>query len=291
MSYNSITLHDKQKVNYMLVTKRVASPTDITTANATDFNPTWATYEDPHILCPYVDNLVSSYITGLISPITAFIIYRQKIGESRLYKVAEVDKDTLSIVDYLIANNTEYQWFVMPLTEGELGISMASRTMSASWEGISLSSLNEVSKGVFMPDETWIFQEDISYGSMSQNIDRTVNKTYSKYPKISVGTSSFQSGNISCRLSKIYCTGEYDSSTELYSKWMKFVESGKPFLFKDMKGLMFMAQISDNTSMQYIDGYVQGMTDNVPQYHQISFSYTEIGNTEGITIYEPVEGE
>lgn len=286
MNFNSIRFGDKQLIDYLLVLKKTANESEIVEGLTNGFTPGWDTFTQPQIFCPYTENLVSSYIQGLTSPITGFTVYRERIGDGRVYKVADVSKDIISLTDYLISNNTEYRWTVVPLTEDEMGISMASAPLRARWEGISLTTLKEVDKNIYVPDQTWIFQEDIGFGDLNPNNDTTVTKTYAKYPKVASGGSNFLSTEISCRLANILCTtNEYESTTEMFNAWCEFVASGKPALLKDTKGIMTMVKVT-STSGRYIDGWISGMTDSVPQYYNISFSITEIGNVEDISIYE-----
>ena len=99
MSYKWIQLYNNTKVDYLMYLSRTATSGEISTANGASYVPTWNDFTDTQIFLPFTSSLVSSYISGLTSPIIGYIVYRQKIGESRLIKVAETDTNTNSIID------------------------------------------------------------------------------------------------------------------------------------------------------------------------------------------------
>ena len=266
----------------MVVLDRIATQNEIALANTSDFQPDWDSFSSARIVCPYTDSLVSSYISGLTSKVIGYIVYRKKIGDSRLHKVGEVGRDCYSIIDHLVVNHAEYQYLVSPITETELGISMQTEPYRTDWNDWTLTSLWEVSTNVFCPYEIWNLSLNISASEMQQNIDKTVFKTYSKYPKISVGSSDYITGNFTCLLGRIdSITEEYKDTADMIVAFRNMVASDRPILMKDTKGQSFLISI-DSTSISVNDNLYEQPTT-------LSFSYTQIGNPNNILVFE--EGE
>jgi hypothetical protein len=151
MPYNKIIIHGNQKVDYMITLDHTPTATEETTILSTSI-PTWSTLKGMEIYAPFTEDLVSSYINGLTSPLTGFVIYRQKVGDNRVYKVAEVDKNTLSIIDHMVANRTEYIWTVVPSTEDEIGVSLVSEPVAADWRSWSLTSFTQIVENIYVGD-------------------------------------------------------------------------------------------------------------------------------------------
>ena len=112
MPYDSITLYQDAKYDYLIAMSREATAGEIATADGTTIDPTWSSFTDIEIMAPFTTGVVSSYITGLTSPIINYVIYRQKTGETRLTKVATVASTENKIWDYSVENHTEYKWYV-----------------------------------------------------------------------------------------------------------------------------------------------------------------------------------
>lgn len=252
-------------------------------ANNKDLSPEWDTFDDIYLLAKFNNDLVSSYISGLTQPLTGFSVYRQKSGDTVLRKVGDVGKDGNSLIDHLIYNNEEYKWVVIPVTEEELGISMESAPILTDWHSWSISALSQISPQVYFPQETWVFSIDLSESELSQNVDKTIFKTNSQYPKISVGNANYFTGDFSCLFGNIDCIGlEYSESKEKLLKWREFVALNTPYLLKDIKGNIFIGAIHDNT--EYYETYSNFTTT------RIDFSFTETQTTEDKSIYEVNDG-
>jgi hypothetical protein len=276
--YNKIKLYNNQKVDYLILLDHTATQAEIDTANSSSFSPTWDSFSGMQLFCNYDNTLDSSYITGLTSPITSYVIYREKIGENKLKKVAEVPNNILTIKDYITANKTKYRWIVYPQTQDERGISLTSDIITTDWWNYSLTSLTEISKNVYVPDEIWVFDLNIEPSETKSNTEITYFNTFNKYPKASVGELNYLSGSLSCLLGNIDCTTQaYTEDIDRLIAWRKFVGSGKPCIYKDAKGSIFLVNISESSD--------KPMTETVEMPTTISFTYTQIGDVENISVY------
>lgn len=291
MAYNEIVIHGNQTVDYLVVLKHETIQDEIDEANAISYEPTWDDFDDTEILCTFDGDFVSSYITGLTSPLSGFIVYREKVGENRRHIVTSVSASTTSVIDYLVKNNTTYKWYVFPKTYDELGISMASAETTSNWWNWSLTSYEEIDEsheGFYIAENVWQFHmgldAPLSSSDIIQNIDKTQIKTFSRFPKVSCGDSDYLSGSITCLLGDVNCTTQqYEDNIDLLNAWYDFVSSGKPCILKDIKGQAYLVSISDNTS-KYMD-------DVLEQPVTISFSFIQTGTIDNISVYAFEEDE
>ena len=281
MGYKSIVLYDNEKVDYLIYLSGVATAGEIATANAWAYEPAWADYTNAEIFAPFTDSLVSSYITGLTSPLTGYVIYRQKVGETSLTKVAEVDTNVDSIIDYNVSAKTAYIYIVYPATETELGISMTSDPITTCWWNWSVTELIEISDGIYTAGEVWLFDANLQSSDIVQNLDQTTYRTYSQYPKSSVGLSNFRTLGFSCLLSRVNSTTHtYSDTVALKKAWDALVAAGQPVLLKDPKGNIYYGRL-ENPSAKMND-----IVGTLPV--SINVSFVEIGDNEDFTVYEEV---
>lgn len=280
MAYNNIKIFGKQRVDYLIQTNSVLSDEDIESTMGPEFMPDFNTFSDSiNIMAPYTNDIVSSVISGLTEPLIGWQIYRRDSNNSFLKKIAEVDKESLGIVDYLTANQTNYEYYVIPVTEKQLGIILKSGSVKTCWWNWCLMSIKNVSDNIFIPDEIWTFDNNLSSGDIISNTDKTIYQNFTQYPKFSVGESNYISGNISCLLGNVDCkTNTYNETVEMMNAWKKFCISEKDMILKDRKGNMYKVVITDNSSKFLDESSLQPST--------ISFSFTECGNIDNMTIYE-----
>lgn len=281
MIYDKITLYDKQKVDYLLVLDAVATQEQIDQMNDYYVIPDWDMFDDIKILAPFTEDLISSYISGLKSPVIGFHVYRQKIGDSVLHKVAEVDYETYEILDYLVANRNEYKYLVIPVTENEFGVSLESNTIKTNWTYWTLTQLFEATENVYLAQDVWVLELDVSSEAREYNLDKTVFNGYTKYPKVSVGKRNYITGGMTCKIGHIECpTKVYTDTVDMIKAWREFVGSETPALLRDRKGNMWFVHLNAGSETT-IDNLNQQPTE-------ISFSFVEIDDPDNILVYSKV---
>ena len=281
MGYTSITLYPDTKVDYLIYLSEIPTAPQIAVANVWGYLPAWADYTNAQIFAPFTNSLASSYIAGLTSPLTGYVIYRQKVGETKLEKVAEVDTTISSLVDYNVANQTQYIYIVYPATETELGISMTSDPLTSCWWDWSATELLKISDGIYTVGDIFLFDANLQSGDNVQNLDQTIYQTYSKYPKSSVGSSNFKTLGFSALLSRVNQTTHlYSDTVALKNSWDAFVSRGNPALLKDPKGNVYYGIFQSPTSRVSDVIGTQPVTINI--------SFTELGSIDDITVYEEV---
>lgn len=280
MAYNSIKLFGNQKVDYLIQTNQVLSEEEIQETLDPLFKPDFGIFPDKlNIMAPYTDDIVSSFIKGLTEPLIGWQIYKSKKGENFLTKIAEVGKDIISLTDYMVANQTEYTYYVIPITEGQIGINLKSSPVKTNWWNWSVMSISNVSGNIYVPDEIWIFRNNLSSGQIQQTLDKTTYQNFTKYPKVSSGESNYITGSISCLLGDVDCkSNKYIEPAEKFDAWRNFCVNGKNVILKDAKGHIYRVEIVSNSSQYMDEAYELPST--------ISFSFVECDSTDDITVYE-----
>ena len=280
MSIKKVTVYDKQTVDYFIVTTEVLSQSRINTLFTSTYDASWGDFDgDGLIVATYDDSLVSSYILGLTSELVGFEIYRKQVGDSRLYKVCEVDSKTIGVIDYLIRNGVEYQWIIYPITTEEIGVSLESLAQKAEFETWTVTFINEISDNVYAPEQVWKFKCNLTSGAFEQNIDKTQFNNYTQYPKFSVGATNYVTGSLTCLLGDVDTNGEYNEPIDMWLQWNELIASGRDCIIADTKGNLIKGQIISNQGTQ-----MQNIVDAPPT--SISFSFVETGDLKDAKIYE-----
>jgi hypothetical protein len=281
MGYNKIELSPSTKVDYLIYLSRIPTAGEITAHEVWGYVPQWSDYDKAEIFAPFTSSLASSYISGLTSPLTGWAIYRQKVGESSLKKVAELSINDTELIDYNVGNQQEYIYFVFPVTETELGISMVSESIKTCWWDWSVTELLEISEGVYTAGDIFLFDYNLESSEHTQNLDQTIYRTYSQFPKSSVGRTNYKTIGFSSLLGSINASFQYEDTIELKNRWDSLVAKGNPVLLKDRKGNIYYGLLQSPSSR---------FVDNVgSQPTVITVSFTEIGSPEEFQIYSGIE--
>lgn len=282
MAYNNIKIYPNQTVDYLIQLTDIATTEDLAKVNQKNFIPDWNSFIGrTNIMAPYTNNLVSTFITGLTENLLGWGIYRQKTGESSLKKIGEINKSATYIEDYEVANQAQYRYFVFPLTENQIGINLITPLIETNWWNWSLTSIQKIEEGIYIPKDIWLFDTNLNSGDISQNLDIVYHDNFTKYPKESRGEMDYIKGSLSCFLSNVENdSGDYIETIDKLKAWREFCADDSPKILKDRKGNIRLVSISDAT-YSFLD-------ESEKQPTTINFSYTEIGDIDDLSIYKEV---
>lgn len=234
-------------------------------------------------LFDFKNTLMSTSITGLTSPLVGFSFYRRAKNESVMHHICDLpiqDGKVETLYDYMVANDREYIYTVIPITETELGVSFESAPVRTEWDSWIIISLDENKDGIYIADEIWRLRFDLNINDFVVNTDAVVSEGYSRFPRVSVGEKRYISGGVSAKLSDLNCeTMRIEDTIERLEAWKKFISSGKKMLIKDTKGQMFIGMVNASPSYSYDNG-----TYGLPT--TVSFNFVEIESCDEVRVYE-----
>ena len=214
--------------------------------------------------------------------------------------------------DFNISNNRLYRYTLYPFDQMEEETSTKLQKavvepISTKWQGWSITELHPVNgenkKFTATPDDVWVFNLNVDTGEQSQNISRQEQQTLGQFNRYSQGRMNYISGSVSCLLGsdvlpasyilkngKVVNEGGYqeirkndkaptsNQRVDMLLAWRKVVMSSNPKLLKDREGQSFLVTLSSATNKPMDAVYKQPNT--------ISFTWTQIGNTEDVQIVD-----
>lgn len=279
MAYNGIVLYDNVKYNYLVVKKRSATQNELSLFSDLNYVPEWSDVSNSILLTTFDGSLVSSYLSGLPTDFTAWAVYRQKKGENVEHFVGKVSRNRLFLIDYLCANQTEYTYFVIPETDGEMGVSMQSPSITTDWWNYSLTSLKQIGENTYVADKVWLFDYNLTSTDIVQNTDVSTFKTFTKHPKVSKGLNNYQTMGISCLIGNVdLVTEKYNDNIELLNAWQNFVSQETLCLWKDRKGSIKVGVVASSPTSKYMD-------ETIDQLTTITFNFIETMDVNNISVY------
>lgn len=280
MGYNKIRLFPSIKYDYLIFLRNIASNAEIEKHYDSEYIPDWDDFSEPGIIAQFTNDLNSSIVSGLIDPAIGWLVYRRKVNETRSHLVAELPALQFFVKDYVVADQTQYIYDIVVLTENEMGVSIRSNPIKTDWLNYSITSIKQIGENMYQPSQVWLFDLNLTSTDIAQNIDITTYNTFTKYPKVSKGESNYQTMGITALVGGMKCVGqEYREPIELLEAWQEFVATSDLCIWKDYKGAMKLGQISDGSSSKYVDGVI----GNQPTH--ITFNFIETQDISNIRVY------
>lgn len=303
---NQIVLYNNQTVDCLIYSTTSFTSEEINTFNNST-NLDWDDFKSPKIICNFTNNLASSYLEGTTDKITGYEISKKRPQEnftrslgmfstSSLHTDAE-DSNFYSLVDYNVKNNTEYTYFISPLTENYVQPTLSNKVVT-DWDIFTLTPIYKiidnqygVVRDEFEQPMNWIFQLNCDEGDITLNQDKTTFTTFASKPKIAIGDLNYYSGSLSCLLGNTLYNDEYYEPNILLEKWDKMVKQNYLYLFKNAKGDSYIVSLEDGTKKKYMN--------EIANYHRhsynmetaitnrpttISFNYIEVLDADNIQI-------
>ncbi len=210
-----------------------------------------------------------------------FSIYRNQIGDRTLEPIYTTSVGQLSIVDYNVRNQKEYQYYVFKedddtLTSSRAALSNVARTCWWDYAVIGMELDDEDTLIYHVdPSDIWLFQSNVASDSTTQNFAKTTYQTLEKYPTVSAGKSNYASGSFSGLIGRVR-GNKYVEDATLLEDWNDFCANSQLKLFKDRKGHKYIVDVTGSSSQ------VEDATRE--QATTVSVSWTQVGNADDYVI-------
>ena len=213
-----------------------------------------------------------------------FSVYREIKGTNNLEFVAKLGDGSLSMTDFNVTNDNIYRYYIFKEDESAISSAVRSNDVETCWWNWSVVDVvpDDNEDNIFYADANniWLFDLNLSSASQNQNLNSTVYNNLTKFPKVSIGTSNYASGSLSCLLGSVQNTtnslAEYIEPATLLDEWNDFCSNGNMKLLKDRKGNAKLIFIT-STNSQVDDISRQ-------QINTINFEWVQVMDTKGITI-------
>jgi len=278
--YYTLTLYGQQICDYVWVCNKVFSTSEIEATTPIGFEPTWDTYT--MLMALYNDNLNAGSIGTITEGVTDWSVYRQIVGDTRLYFVETVDVATTQVIDYNVANQTSYIYHLFPITASTIGGVLKSESTTTDWWNWSLTGILESSddENIYYADadNIWLFRLNLKSNSIDQNLDITTYEGFTQYSKISKGFRNYMTGSITCLLGDVENVEYINDTVQKQKDFASFVLSTELKVLKDPKGNIWLIDTISN-SYSIIDEISQQPT-------MLNFEWHEIGDLSEISIIE-----
>lgn len=298
--FNKVRLFAGVFYNYLMVLNKDLSDEELNKFFDNSFTPSWDSFDNILIFAPFDDSLLSSNIQSLTTSSIKYIyIYRQKQGEHILHNIGKISLNQSYIEDLMVANDEIYTWYIVPVSDTELGVSIATNPVLVRFDEWTINPLVITGENnEFTTDATWKFGLNVTAEPYAQNILKTKFEGLSKYPKFTVEERNYISGGLSAYLSEIVLNTIIDDPviSELYDdasyykrnsciyyepsdmlrEWNDLVASGRPVLIRDLKGHIIRGQIDSNNASINIYNQVSPTT--------IQFTFTQTSSSDDISV-------
>lgn len=208
-----------------------------------------------------------------------FSIYKNEEGSNILKPVYTTSVGQLSIVDYNIRNQKEYQYYVFKETDELSSRAAISNKISTCWWDYAIIGMtleDEDSKTYKVnTNDVWLFSSNLSSDSTSQNFSKTTYQTLTQYPVVSIGKSNYSTGSFTGLIGKVKKNG-YEEDALLLEKWNEFCSNNQLKLFKDRKGHKYIVDISSSSA--------NTLDETKEQATEVSVSWTQIDDADNYII-------
>lgn len=184
--------------------------------------------------------------------------------------VTSWDGFSFTLFDHYVANNTEYEYALVPVLEG----------VESSYH---VNSITTSFKGMFVVSKEKIFKSllEMRYSDEKNHNTTSVRTIDRKFPFIvNHSKNNFYSGDVEgvfVPFRKETCDFDFDAAYKYREDLMEFLANGQAKFLKLEDGRIWMMVVSDNNPKETQDDYVKKFTT--------SFGWTEVGNVHNTDDY------
>lgn len=211
-----------------------------------------------------------------------YSVMRQKIGETRLTKVVDVDNTVGQIRDYEARSNESYIYYVYPVGQVTyLTSPMITGQVNVKFWFWTILEAAEVEKNVFNAIAEHYFKYadgGIKESAITNNNSPAISKNFTKYPNRQGVTSNYKSGSLTGYVGTITSDShEYIDNVKDVDRVMELSTSKNTLFLIDPKGHFLRIHTNGPiTSQTQVEKTVMPQSVTVP--------WVEVGPAEGITV-------
>jgi len=209
----------------------------------------------------------------------SFSAYREESGTNELKYLTKINDGALSLIDYNIANQKEYTYYIFKEDDNTISAANISDPVEACWWEWSITGITKASYNTeeytVNSNDIWIFSLNIESAEKIQNFNKVEYRNLTKFPKISQGNLNYTTGSLTCLIGEIR-NNNYVDTVELLNAWNDFCTNGQLKLLKDRKGNKMIVDIMSSSTKTY--------DETKEQADVLTFSWAQLKDSDDMTI-------
>lgn len=209
-------------------------------------------------------------------------LYRENLNDGTLEKLFSVPADVSKLRDYGWITGQEYRYIMYNVEDGAYSAPIASEsTCRVSKAYILLEASQDTENpNAYHVVRYWRFSNNISSGAVSNNNSPNFQTNFTRYRLPQPATRMGRSGTLQTLLSNVNpYTNRYADTAQEMKELFAASASRNQFFLKDMKGNLYMIQISAPVT-QTID------EKSTAQHVTVSLSWEENGDCTGVSLIQ-----
>lgn len=244
-------------------------------------------YESGTQMLPAFDgNLEAGNLTSPTETLVGLALYRLMDGESRLRPIAALPLNSGGILDYGFANQSQFQYYLFPQGEetylAQPIVSPSVKPVFWNWT-LLVCRADEEDPEIYHVETEYVFANNVSSGSYSNNSAPTLLKNFTQYPTIQRDTADYRSGTLTALIGRVdQIENRYYDSAALAQEIMALSLDDRPKFLKDRKGNFMQVTTAGAIIMTMNDAQAeQSVTVQLP--------WVEIGSVEDLSFIQTEE--
>lgn len=262
-AYTSIKVYGGNIIDHVHIKNIELTTTDINNLQLY-VSPTWD--GNTILLANFANTLNAGNITGLVNPITTWILQRRKTTETTFTTLATLPSTATQYIDATAEPNVEYVYQVLATNATEISEPLVN-TLNSSFFNCVLSSLDGT--------EAYIFDLNLDFSGLEENTSYQIYEGYDTYPSFSFGDRKYVTGDVSAILASDYSADGITQTVDYIKSFSTFINNKQEKIFKDRKG---------NVIKVVTTGGIKQSPLNIgigQQPYIVSFNFTESGVVNG----------
>lgn len=209
-------------------------------------------------------------------------LYRENLNDGTLEKLFSVPADVSKLRDYGWITGQEYRYIMYNVEDGTYSAPIASEsTCRVSKAYILLEASQDTENpNAYHVVRYWRFSNNISSGAVSNNNSPNFQTNFTRYRLPQPATRMGRSGTLQTLLSNVNpYTNRYADTAQEMEELFAASASRNQFFLKDMKGNLYMIQISAPITQTINE-------KSTAQHVTVSLSWEEIGDCTGVSLIQ-----
>lgn len=158
---------------------------------------------------------------------------------------------------------------------------IAKFTVTTKSNAMAIIGLETFSSNTYRAKSQWLFGIDTDDPTLTFNIGNNIHTGYENYPSVSRIGVDYVTGSVSTDLAFVSCPdGQYIDNNILIKAWHKFIRNYDAYLLKDLKGNVFIVQITDTPTVSWKE-------QDPVRPTKINFNWIEVANVDSTEILFP----